>query len=287
MGETDKVGFVLCADDFGLSPAVSDGILEAVSAKRLSAVSCMATMEDLSSTGPRLQNFAADIDIGLHLTLTDLPPLGPMPRLAGNGTLPRFGHLARTSIGGGLPIDEIRTELRRQLDRFIDIFGRMPDFLDGHHHIQQLSGIRNVVLDMAADCPDEKPWLRTCDEKLSHIVQRGVSVSKALFVGWPGRAFQHQVLSRKLSCNNGFAGIYDFSGEMPYEALFDRFTDHLSAGALIMCHPGRVDDELRIRDGLTDQRETELDFLLSEKFKDMLSAKNLRLARLKECFDRR
>lgn len=285
MSARDKVRFVLCADDFGLSPAISEGILEVVAAQRLSAVSCMATLEGLTQAGPELQKLVQHVDIGLHLTLTDQQPLGPMPFLAADGILPTFRKLAKASITGYLPVEEIHAELGRQYNRFIEIFGRAPDFIDGHHHIQQLPMVRTVVLDLANQGPGKRPWLRSCDEKISRIIRRGVSVKKAMIVGWPGRAFKRHARSRNLNCNVGFSGIYDFSDEIPYETLFDRFTDELSAGALVMSHPGRVDGELRRRDSLTDQRETELNFLLGDKFDEILTAKNLCLARFEKCFD--
>ena len=47
-----------------------------------------------------------------------------------------------------------------------------------------------------------------------------------------------------------------------------------------MCHPGRVDDELARLDPVTFSRETELGFLLSDRFTEALATANARLARL-------
>jgi predicted glycoside hydrolase/deacetylase ChbG (UPF0249 family) len=49
-----------------------------------------------------------------------------------------------------------------------------------------------------------------------------------------------------------------------------------------MCHPGHVDDELARLDPVTQSRETELAFLLSDRFEDVMGAAKARLARLSQ-----
>ena len=65
---------ILCADDYGISSSVSSAIRELIKQKRISATSCMMTSEVIESEIHSLKNMNADIDIGLHLVLTnDLP----------------------------------------------------------------------------------------------------------------------------------------------------------------------------------------------------------------------
>ena len=49
-----------------------------------------------------------------------------------------------------------------------------------------------------------------------------------------------------------------------------------------MCHPGHVDDELARLDPVTDSREAELAFLLSDRFTEILDAAGAKLARLSQ-----
>ena len=58
----------LCADDFGLSPGVNRGVLEALAAGRLSAVSVMTTRPSWRKGASALRHFAARADIGLTST---------------------------------------------------------------------------------------------------------------------------------------------------------------------------------------------------------------------------
>jgi chitin disaccharide deacetylase len=54
------------------------------------------------------------------------------------------------------------------------------------------------------------------------------------------------------------------------------------AGTIVMCHPGQVDEVLKVRDGVIEAREEEYRYLASEEFPADLAAAGLRLARFKD-----
>ncbi len=274
---------VLCADDFGFTPAVSEGILDLVEAGRLSAVSCMAASPHFLEFAKKLKAHAGHIDIGLHLVLTDLTPLGPISDLTMDECLPSIGTLTKRALFRQLSKPDITAELNRQLDAFINAFDCEPDFIDGHHHVHQLPVIRDLVLDVIAHrFKASPPWLRVCDEKLTTILRRRVSICRGIAIDWFGAYLRQRAKQRGIQVNSGFSGIYDFSGHTPYDQLFDRFTLCVQSGTLIMCHPGRVDETLRNLDSLVDQRENELAYFLSDTFPAMLRRKSLRLGRLEK-----
>ena len=66
---------VLCADDYGQAPAISDGIIELLKDQRLSAVSCMTNTPDWPIYAKNLLPFRLERDIGLHFNLTEGKPL--------------------------------------------------------------------------------------------------------------------------------------------------------------------------------------------------------------------
>src|SRR4051794_20452051 len=80
--------FVLCADDYGLSPGISSAIRDLIARGRLSAPSCMTMSPFWPDHASWLKPYADQVDVGLHLTLTAPPPLGSMPRTAPDGRLP-------------------------------------------------------------------------------------------------------------------------------------------------------------------------------------------------------
>jgi len=267
--------FILCADDFGFSPGVSEGILDLASKHRLSAVSCMVTQAGFRDGASALKSHADHLDIGIHLVLTDARALSP-----DLGQLPSMRALITKAMMGQLNGTDIKNELARQLTTFSETFGQPPDFVDSHHHVHQLPGIRDIVLELIDEqFVSYQPYLRSCFERPAVLLGRGVAPFKAAALSVMGAALNHRAEARKIPVIDGFSGIYDLSGKTPYGQLFDRFTNSLRPKSLIMCHPGKVDDELTALDSLTDQREVELAYFSSDEFRALLSRKNLCLGR--------
>ncbi len=82
-----------------------------------------------------------------------------------------------------------------------------------------------------------------------------------------------------LHTNNGFSGVYDFSGREPYSELFAKFCVGQKPNGLIMRHPGFVDGALRHADLVTDQRTVEHDFFVSDQMLETLQGANLVVSR--------
>jgi hypothetical protein len=271
---------ILCADDFGLSPAVDEGILELVRAGRLSAVSCMTTPARWPRAAAALQAHLDRIDVGLHLTLTDQEPLGPAPDLAPRGRLPGLGRLA-----GLLLIDPAaRAAALEQLDRQLRVFtaglGRPPDFIDGHQHVHVLPFVRTAVVEAAARLGRTRPvYVRSLCEPWREIRRRGVERRKALVLALMGRGLRRAARAASVPVNDSFRGASRFAPGPGCRGEFRRFLEGDGTRPLVMCHPGRVDDELSRRDPLTNRRADELAYLASPAFLDDLGAAGVRLAR--------
>ena len=273
--------FALCADDFGLSPAVTAGILDALAARRLTATSAMTTQQNWPEAARAFRALRPGADIGLHFNLTLAGPLGAMPRFAPNGAFPAMNAIVPAAWRRALPLLEIREELRRQIDAFETAYGAPPDFVDGHQHVHVLPGISDALLDeLRARGLDGKLWLRDSADRPSRIFARGRHWGKALTVAALARGFRAKARAAGFSLNDGFAGFSDFDAGADYGADFETFLTAPGLRPLIMCHPGRVDEELARLDPVTASRETELEFLLSPRFEQILAAKGVRLARL-------
>lgn len=275
---------IVCADDFALSPGVSSGICDLLERERISATSCMAVSAHWPSHAEWLNPYRCSADIGLHLTLTGLKPLTPMPRMAGSGILPDFTTLLKMALTGRLAIDEIATELERQIDTFIEVFGKPPAFVDGHHHIHQLPGIRDIVLSLfRRRLSGSGTYLRVTASSMPDIFRRGISVGRAMAIALPGAGMQTLARREGIPVNSSFAGVYDFSGDLPYAEVFGKFLVGARAQTLIMCHPGFADPELRQIDSLTDQRKNEYDFFKSDTYFKVLESAGVRLGRFSQC----
>ena len=73
----------------------------------------------------------------------------------------------------------------------------------------------------------------------------------------------------------GVGGAFDY---LVRGKLFGGFLDGLPEGAVVMCHPGIVDDILRGRDRLTDRREVERAFLAGDEMPRTLARAGLSLS---------
>ena len=276
-----KTTFALCADDFALSPAVSEGILQALAAGRLTATSAMTTQAHWPQAARDFRALAPQADLGLHFNLTLGGPLGQMPHFAPGGSFPAMNAIVPAAWRGALPRAEIWDELRRQLDAFEDSFGAPPDFVDGHQHVQVLPGISDdLIAELSRRNRAGKTWLRDSADRPNRIFARGRHWGKALTVAALARGFRRKARAAGFALNDGFSGFSDFEPQGDYGADFATFLLAPGEKPLIMCHPGHVDEELARLDPVTQSRETELAFLLSERFEEVLATANAGLGRL-------
>ena len=272
------VPVVLCADDYGLAPGVSAGIRELLDAGRLSATGAMTLSPHWAVEGPRLAAYGTRADLGLHLTLTDLAPLGAMPSLAPGGRLPALGTLIRRAYLGGLDGDEVAAELDRQIAAFAHAVGRPPDFIDGHQHVHQLPGVRQAVL-ARAGALGPQAYVRYAVDGVGAILARGVAVVRALAIAAMGRAMAREGARAGIPGPRVFRGVRDFTPGEDVARLMPRFLAHPVPRMVLACHPGRVDAALAALDPVLAPREAELAYLASPRFEADLAAAGARLAR--------
>ncbi|MDX2155938.1 MAG: ChbG/HpnK family deacetylase [Hyphomicrobiaceae bacterium] len=276
------VRIVVCADDYGFTPGISRGIRELLAARRISATSAMTGSEFWPAEAPALRAVSGDADIGLHVTLTDQKPLGTMRAFAPTGRFPSLAAVLRAGVMRTLPLDEIEAELERQVAAFVEHYGRPPAHIDGHHHMHQLPGVRDIVVGIAARLGQGRIWVRSCGERPGLVLRRGVGTAKALIIGAFGPAVARHARAAGVPINNGFSGAYDFASETrPQAELFARFVEAAKDNALVMCHPGYADEALVARDIMTTAREAELAFLLSDDWPRLLAERGFELGPLR------
>jgi predicted glycoside hydrolase/deacetylase ChbG (UPF0249 family) len=273
---------VLCADDYGVAPGVGRAIRDLLARGRLSAASCMVTGPHWPEEARALREFRGRADVGLHLTLTDRPPLGDMPLTAPDGRLPPLGRLMALAFAGRLARAEAGDELERQLDRFEREFGRPPDFLDGHHHVHLLPGVREIVVEgFRRRLAPSGAYVRYCDDPGGGWLGHGVAPARAAVIRLLGRPFRRLGRAAGIPGNTGFRGVRAFTESRPYARIFPRYLDGIPPGSLIMCHPGIADAALAEADRATDVREDEYRYFLGEEFRELLRSRGIALARLR------
>jgi predicted glycoside hydrolase/deacetylase ChbG (UPF0249 family) len=263
---------ILCADDYGISPAVSGAIRDLLARRRINATSVMMAAPSMNAAdAAALVAVASGAAIGLHLTLTaPFRPLSPGYAPLRNGA---FLSLPATLARAHLRLLEpkrLAVEVARQLAAFRSAFGRPPDFVDGHHHVHLLPQVCEAVLRGAKDAAPDA-WLRQCG-RVALPAHRRLADRKALLLDKLSRRFCRLAREAGVATNPAFAGTYALNSRTDYRALFAAFLDRLPDGGVVMCHPGIVDAELARLDPVTDAREREYAFFLDDAFLGLLTA---------------
>lgn len=269
----------LVADDYGMSPAVSGAIRDLAARGRLSATSVMVASPAFDRREAQALDVLRDaqrpIAIGLHLTLT--APFRPLSHdftpLRGGVFLPLSALMARAFLGR-LDSAPIAAEIAAQLAAFSAAFGRPPDYVDGHQHVQLLPTVRDALV-AAVRQAAPRAWIRQCGTAAG-LLQR-LADPKGFFLDRLSGPLRTRAAAAGLRTNPAFAGTYDFGASRPLPALFARFLDGLPDGGVVMCHPGKVDDQLRRLDPVTDQREREYAYLAGDDFAALLRAQAVEL----------
>lgn len=267
----------LCADDYGISPAVSAAIRELVGRGLINAASVMVVTPSFSaSEAARLRDAAAaHAAIGLHLTLTaPFRPLSDFAPLRDGAFLPLNG-MAGHALLRRLDAARLEAEIASQIAAFRHAFGRAPDYVDGHQHVHVFPQIGDALVRVIErDAP--QAWLRQCGRAAAS--PKSLADPKGYVLDALSARLRRLARRHGVRTNPAFAGTYSFRPDADFSKLFGEFLDGLPDGGLLMCHPGKVDQELRQLDPLTDLREREYAFFLGERFPKILAERGYALA---------
>jgi hopanoid biosynthesis associated protein HpnK len=271
---TGAARLIVNADDFGLTEAINRGV---VAAHRDGIV----TAASLIACGPAFEHAVTlaketpTLDVGVHLTLTQLAPASPpetVPTLVdAHGRLPAdVFELARRYLRGGLVRADVRAELEAQIAKVVAT-GLSISHLDGHEHVHVLPGVARVVADLAA-----AHGIRAVRHPVEPI--RGYMLRNARRLGEqvmlstvcatsPLRRFRHA---------DGFAGFH-FGGRLTEQNLTTVLAGLPRHGTIeLMCHPGEAEPDGPHREwGYAGPAECEA--LTSPRIKELLAARGTQL----------
>jgi len=226
------------ADDYGLSPGVSAGILAAAEG----VVGSTTVMANLVSQLEADFLRRSGVSVGAHLTMTvGLPLSDEYPEeLRG----PYGGFNKELALDAATWRDDARREAverewRAQLRRLREL-GFELDHLDSHHHAHLLGPLLPIAVQLARE---RGLALRTRPAKVSPVRRAGVLTPDLLIEGYFGIT------------NVGMDHLL---------ALLDAADGDVVE---VMCHPGRVDGLLKLRSGYVAEREAELDVLSDPRLK--------------------
>lgn len=258
---------ILNADDLGLAPGVTRGILELA---RCGVVTSASLIPNLPGSASALSAAReAGLDVGTHLTICTGAPLSPpqaVPSLLRpDGRFIGASELTRRRMTGRLRLDDVEREWSAQIEWFLAA-GVRPSHLDTHCHVHAFAGLDALLLRLARHygVPAVR---RAISGYVSPLVRPSIRRRiTARRVGMPARPYRGDyftVLTHLAPLRHPVSWML--------RALPPGVTE-------IACHPGHVDDELRRLDTLTDPREREWRVLMRPSFRALLEREGIQLA---------
>ena len=270
---------ILCADDFAIHAAASEGIAALARAGRLSATSVMVLSPRWAGDAALLQDLRGRIDVGLHLDWTS-----DFARAAGHGLSLR-GAMLRALLGG-FDRAAARAVIERQLDAFEAVWQAPPDHIDGHQHVQQFAGIREALVESIQArypatggaelrpqlSPQLPPYLR-----LSTGTATDKRFKTRLISGMGAAALARLAGAAGIACAPALSGIYDFDGGgAAYGGRMAHWLQDAPEAAIVMCHPAL---RAEAGDEIGPARAWEYAYLASDTFTQALARAGVALAR--------
>ncbi|MEZ4520120.1 MAG: ChbG/HpnK family deacetylase [Thermomicrobiales bacterium] len=242
---------IVNADDFGRSPGINRGILEAHLHGIVTSTTLMVNTRWSESSAEILAGVPG-LAVGLHLNFCYGQPVSEVNEvpslLSSDGTLnPSIRELLRTADP-----NEIRTETTAQVRRFQRIMGRMPSHLDSHKYLHSNPPFRSIVAEVAS--------------------------SHALPVRATSGDDRAELAALRVATTGHFEGrFHGLDGEGVDQALLDRIILEMPCGTTeLMCHPGYVDADL-LDSSYRDDREHELLALCSSETRKRIDEAGIQL----------
>jgi predicted glycoside hydrolase/deacetylase ChbG (UPF0249 family) len=250
----DHKRLVINADDFGLTPAVNRGILEAHEAGCVTSVSLLVNLPGFEDAVRRARA-APGLGVGLHLNLTAGYPVAgadAVPTLCDprTGRFRSLRHLAPRAFSGRIAADDVFTECQAQIARLRDT-GLAVTHMDAHRHVHLLPGIWGPFLEAARQAGI--PVVRMPLERLRHTLGSTTAMAEQLAL-----RIAHHLAGSPSGHVDAFRGSA-LLGHARFRDGILKVIDTLGPGLTeLMVHPGYCDAGIEPWDRYTWQREREL-----------------------------
>lgn len=267
---------IITADDFGIGPATSQGILDLAKSGIVTSTVLLVNSPFAVEGLAKWRKSGCPVEMGWHPCLSlDSPILSKehVPSLVGSdGRFHSLGQFLRRLVRGKISEREVEIELKAQHNRYLDLVGTPPVNVNGHHHVH-IFGMVGRVLRRILASQNPKPYLRRVQEP------------KQTLWGVPGARIKRLVLSRvgRRAANeqiqNGFAGAEELAGITDPKWVKDpefflRWLRLVKSDCVeLTCHPGHYDETIIGRDGTkvegnVDRRPNEWALLMSAGFQN-------------------
>ena len=245
------MNLVVTADDLGLSPAVTKGVLESHRRGVVRSTSLIVTT-DWSAEAAAQARMEPDLEVGLHIDLVGGWPVSDPAAVRSlvdeEGRFLGLAELTKRLLSRRVRARDIAAEVRAQAG-LARSWGILPLAWDSHRHVHLMPPVARVVGRVARD--EGVRWVRrarsprTWTGPKETALRAATLVSGLAFRGIPGNRWYVDITSQRPRLDA--AGV----------ALLATYGGVGEIGA----HPGYVDDALRAADTLVDDRPRDLEVL--------------------------
>ena len=270
----------IVADDFGIGPETSRGILELAALGRVTGAVFLVNSPFAESAARSWRAAGEPLELGWHPCLTlDRPVLTPgkVPSLVdAAGLFPNLGILMKRLALGRLKASEIEAEFRAQLDRFRQLVGHPPRYVNAHHHVSVFPVVGRVLRTILGE-QKPLPYLRCVREPARTLLAVPGARCKRIFLNSLGRIQARRQCAAGFPGNDWLAGIADADNLRP--EFFPQWLAAMPGQAVeLMVHPGHADDTLLGRDeSLQCRRPWEWNMLRDPAFEQLCRDAGFRL----------
>jgi len=246
------------ADDFGLGRGHDQVILSLLETGTLDGTSVMTGDAMRPEDVARLRTLrAGGAKVGLHLNLTQAIP--------GNYTVWPLSALMQPRLNARM-LDEINASLSRQVDAFVDLFGSLPDYYDGHQHCHCFPAI--VPLVTRLPCKAET-WIRvplpaTWAGRWLNVRAGGIKVLVIMALAARARSV---FAKAGLKTNSDFSGFLRLGDAKSVQRWLPRLLSQAKPDCLTMLHPGDETDQMQCAGHAARSRAVEAQILLESAIK--------------------
>jgi predicted glycoside hydrolase/deacetylase ChbG (UPF0249 family) len=221
--KTKHSDLIICADDYGINSKVNEAIIDLLQKRKINATSVMVYGVGLHDLKIIKHN---NCSIGLHFDLTELAHSSKYKN--------NLYKLIFDCMTNRLDTNCIAMELESQLRIFIDIFGFLPDHIDGHQHIHALPNIRHIIFKILRDHYDNG---RCFVRNPSPSANVGRFFLKRMALNFLFIGYERNLKNFNFDFNDHFDGVYDFSESVDYPSLLMRWINRHKEQTIIMTHP--------------------------------------------------
>jgi len=232
---------IINADDFGATEGVTKGIIDCHKDGVLTSTTLLVNTPYSQMALNEAKKYP-NLGVGIHLALTFGRPIVPGKKsfTDANGDFKKLNDYPRKGID--INTEELYVEWQAQIERFIELAGKLPTHIDSHHHVHMLPKHQRVVA------------------RLAEVYSLPVRASAGLLDSYEKVYF-----------------MGDFYGnDLTVTTLTDTFATEMEIME-VMCHPAYLDQETYDGSSYNIPRMKEMEILRSEELRQFIETSGIQL----------